>query len=286
MLQQLSQAYFNNYYYDKKTLRRRCKDQRVGHCAGHVLVVLVTWLWPALRRDLAGSFRLVMPELRGSGRSDKPDLFYTVPMLADDVVGVMDALDIRSANLLGVGLGGCIAQHLAASRPERVERLALVSTFPGWGNQLGPDGSTILQLLNPLGRDRRDRCLNCQYLYFSDSFLADRREVVEAIVDQQMAHPQPAYAYYRQFLAAATWDGAEAARRITAPTLVMGGMDDPLAPVFNVEHLSELIPDVRASVLEGRHYFFIEHPRTVLRYLRDFLIPRQTSIFPMAVDGE
>src|SRR6266704_2873155 len=99
---------------------------------------------PALRR----SFRLVLVDNRGTGRSGRPDGSFTVADMAGDVVAVLDAAGIGRAHVLGASLGGMVAQELAITRPERVDRLVLVGTTPGWPSgypmpvwcRPGPDG--------------------------------------------------------------------------------------------------------------------------------------------------
>src|SRR5689334_6948062 len=79
-------------------------------------------------RWLAERYRVLAFDNRGAGRTDKPDIPYTIEMMANDTIGLMDAVGIERAHVLGISMGGRIALQTALAHPERVEKLALVST--------------------------------------------------------------------------------------------------------------------------------------------------------------
>jgi pimeloyl-ACP methyl ester carboxylesterase len=88
--------------------------------------------WGPVLRKLRWRFRLVLVDNRGSGRSGPPPASFDVADMAADVVAVLDEAGIRRAHVMGVSLGGMVAQQLAVDHPERVDALVLVSTTPGW----------------------------------------------------------------------------------------------------------------------------------------------------------
>ena len=87
--------------------------------------------WFFQRRAFRKDLQVVTFDNRGVGHSDKPPGPYSMRMMADDVVGLMDHLDIEKAHVLGVSMGGMIAQEIAISHPGRVRKLVLASTFAG-----------------------------------------------------------------------------------------------------------------------------------------------------------
>src|SRR5206468_12644520 len=87
--------------------------------------------WGGLPAALSAHFRVVLVDNRGVGESDAPPGPYTVAGMAEDVVTVLDDAGIERTNLFGVSLGGYIAQELALTYPERVDKLILASTAPG-----------------------------------------------------------------------------------------------------------------------------------------------------------
>lgn len=229
------------------------------------------WLWAKNVSCWAKHFDLIMPELRGSGRSDKPDEHYTIGKFSADLKALLDELQIEQAHVLGVSMGGFVAQHLAASWPERVRKLALISTSLGGQCQIGPDGETLSRLIRPRGKTRRERLEDGYVLNFSEDFLARHVEELERITEWRTNFPQPEHIYYRQLLAGNAYDGAALAARITAPTLICAGKDDPLVPLANAHALQQAIPHAQLQILEGRHMFFFEHPRKFNQAVLDFL---------------
>ncbi|MFN3596523.1 MAG: alpha/beta fold hydrolase [Rubricoccaceae bacterium] len=230
-----------------------------------------TWLWARSRAALGARFSLVMPELRGSGRSDKPDERYSVAGFAEDLVAVLDAYGIARAHVLGASMGGFVAQYLAATRPDRVDRLVLVGTAVGGQNQIGPSGDVLARTVRPRGRTRRERLEDGYALSFSDAFRRGHPALLDFITAWRLAYPQPEAAYYRQLLGANAYDGARCTPRIAAPTLVCAGEEDPLVPRANAEVLAALLPDARVRVFPGRHLFFWEHADAFSEAVLEFL---------------
>src|SRR3954470_14956880 len=92
--------------------------------------------WPdVFVESLAQRFSVLTFDNRGTGLSDKPADDYGIPTMAADVIGLLDGLGWARAHVLGFSIGGAIAQELAIRHPERVNRLVLFATFPGWGQR-------------------------------------------------------------------------------------------------------------------------------------------------------
>ncbi|MFW9804383.1 MAG: alpha/beta fold hydrolase, partial [Candidatus Thorarchaeota archaeon] len=92
------------------------------------------WIWfrqiPAFKEKL----RCIVFDNRGAGRSSKPDYPYSIQMFVDDTVGLIEALGIDKAHILGISMGGLIAQQIAISYPEKVRSLIVVSSHFGGPN--------------------------------------------------------------------------------------------------------------------------------------------------------
>ncbi|WP_214321792.1 alpha/beta fold hydrolase [Nonomuraea sediminis] len=223
------------------------------------------WWEPEFCARLADGGRFVIRyDGRDTGRSPvapagAPD--YTVDDLAGDVVGLLDALGIERAHLVGVSMGGALAQRVAVERPDRVASLVLIATSPG-----GPGGPRHPDL-PPMSEELRD------YLATEAPPASDREAVVEFMVDRERRLAGPGYfdatrvrALARQIvdrtadLAASLanhWliEGGAPVRprlgEITAPTLVVHGTADPLFPYGHALALAREIPQAKLLPLEG-----------------------------------
>jgi pimeloyl-ACP methyl ester carboxylesterase len=229
------------------------------------------WLWAKSRHELSQHFELIMPELRGSGRSDKPDQFYSIALFAADLQSLLDQFEIYKANILGASLGGFVAQYFAAMWPERVARLVLVSTSLGGQRQIGPDGEILSRLIRPRGKTRQERLEDAYALNFTKEFMERHPEDLARITSSRLQYPQPEHIYYRQLLAGNAYDGAALAEKIAAPTLICAAKDDTLVPPENASALNEKIPHAQLMIFEGRHMFFFEQCRKFNQAIIEFI---------------
>ena len=229
------------------------------------------WLWQHNVHGLSRHFELIMPELRGSGRSEKPDHHYSIALFAKDMFGLLETLSVPRVHLIGVSMGGFIAQRLAAKWPERMGKLILVSTSLGGQNQDGPDGETLSRVIRPRGRTRRERLQDSNQLNYTDDYLAHHASDLDCIAEWREQNPQPEFAYYRQLLAGSAYSAENDAAKISAPTLICAAKDDPLVPLVNAHRLREKISNASLAIFEGKHLFFVEHSRDFNKTVVEFL---------------
>jgi 3-oxoadipate enol-lactonase len=227
---------------------------------------------PALSRH----FRTITFDVRG-----ERDLEGGVSDLVDDVVALMEHLRVRKAHVLGISLGGFVAQELALKRPDLVDRLVLVCTsYGGRGPEtMSPWALSDMIGLPSLSVERTVR--RGLETATSDAYRAQRPEEFERIVRWRLADSPSLSAYFEQMRAGAQFDLSRDVGSITSPTLVIHGKEDRYVPLANAVALAEAIPDAKLRVLDGAgHLVFIERFADVNREVVTFLKPRKPQKSP------
>ena len=198
---------------------------------------------------------------------------YTLTDMADDALGLMDALQIQQFHVLGASMGGMIAQHLAAMAPQRVESLTLVMTSSGAEGLPAPNAA-LVQLLSRRSAPNRELALEQQ----ADLLAALGSPTVKD--DRQVLLHQAALSYDRAF----NPDGvkrqimailAEPSRvpllnQLRVPTLVVHGTADPLLPVMHGVHLAAHIQGSQLKLIPGMAH----------RFQEAFKAPLLTAVLP------
>jgi pimeloyl-ACP methyl ester carboxylesterase len=213
-------------------------------------------------------FRVVVYDNRGSGRSDAPPGPYSVPQLAGDAVAVLDMLAIERAHVLGVSLGGMIAQELALSFPERVDRLVLGSTQASTQDAVRPRREVSLAFTSETD-DWAERMRVLAPFAFAPGV---DPQLLARFIDKKSGDVQPDHGYRGQIAAVRAHDALDRLGAIERPTLVIAGSQDQIIPAANSEILCERIPPARLELIDGAgHLFFIEEPEHTLEMLDAFL---------------
>jgi 3-oxoadipate enol-lactonase len=223
------------------------------------------WGWDPLATPLAKSFRVITFDNRGIGESETPPGPYSTRMLAEDAVGVLDALGLERAHVCGASLGGMVAQEVAVSWPERVDRLVLFCTTPGNGAYPMPEQTVRLfeesWAMAPEVAIKR----------FTENSLATSSPVVEELTRRRIAEPPNSDGWLAQAAAGRGFQGVELAD-IRARTLVVHGTEDNVIDVRNAGLLAERIDGARLVLVAGvGHMFWWEQPERVVTIVREFL---------------
>lgn len=228
-----------------------------------------TWLWAKQIPELSQYFSVIAFDNRGVGRSDKPDSEYTVSLLASDAYELLRALGVQRAHILGISLGGFIAQQLALDHPEIANKLILCSTSHGGPNMILPKGEVLQFMAFGAGKDTFQRGLE---LAFSPEYRAQHPDEIAKITERMRRNPQPRYAYLRQFMAPLTFNSEPYLDKLTMPVLVMAGEADQVVPVENSRVLAQKLPNARLVTFPNAgHLFIVERADEVNRIIIDFL---------------
>ncbi|MCS6817122.1 MAG: alpha/beta hydrolase [Blastocatellia bacterium] len=231
------------------------------------------WSWFRQIPELSQQVRVIAFDNRGAGLSEKPDCEYTIEMMADDAAGLLRALNVTRAHVLGHSMGGYIAQELALRHPEVVSSLILASTSFGGKNAVLMSPETAAQMRSELEAEDREAALRRGLpLRFSDRFLTEHPEIVGDFLARRKAHLPPAYAWQRQFAACLRFETESHLKALRIPTLIVTGSDDPIVPSENSLRLARVIPNARLVIFPGaRHLVFIERAEEFNRLVIEFL---------------
>ena len=234
------------------------------HGQGNPLVMIMglrrnTEWWYHQIPHLSKHFKVISFDNRGAGRSDKPDMAYSIRLFADDTAELMESLAVESAHILGVSMGGYIAQELAINYPAKVRSLLLGCTGCGGERAVLMSEERMKKFTANKGLSPEEILRKDMDLYFSHRYIRENPEAVKKFVEISMRYYQPPEAFFRQFDACLKHDTAERLKTISAPTLILSGDDDPLVPPENSRILKELMPKADLVFFEGcRHCFFME----------------------------
>lgn len=224
-------------------------------------------MWDALLPALSGQYRILRYDTRGHGGSSTRDEPAEIADLAGDLASLIDALGITRAHLVGLSLGGMTVQALASMDPERrVASATLMATaayLPSeetWEERartVRAQGTAAL-VAATLGR------------WFTPGFLQREPGTVQAVRERFVACDPAGYAACCG--AIGRMDLRPDLSRVTVPTLVIAGRDDPSTPPDKAEEICAHIPQAELIVLpQAAHLLAVEKPKAVGSYLRAFL---------------
>jgi len=224
----------------------------------------------ALLSQLDADFASVSYDHRGIGRSDPASEPFSIVDLADDALALMDALGLESAHVMGISMGGMVAQELALKAPERVRSLTLGCTYSGGTGAELASPATIQRLSEGMMSGDRERAIRTGYeINLSQAFTADEANWP---VFYEMATSTPAAitTIMLQMQAIGGHDTLERLAELHLPTLVIHGDADEMLPVSNGRMIAEAMPQAHLEILEGvGHMFWWERPQESAALLRE-----------------
>jgi 3-oxoadipate enol-lactonase len=244
--------------------------------AGPETIVLVNGLaddletWVLQMDDLlAAGYRVLRFDNRGIGASSKPAGPYSTAMFAADTKALVDDLGITGFHLMGVSMGGMIAQEYALAYPSDLVSVTFGCTYAAPGPFCSRMFSMWQDMAPVLGVPfiMRDVTLWA----FTTGFFEQRPEEAAEFETAMRYMDQPVHAYLAQLAAIQTHDTTARLAQITTPALVLAGEEDILIPVALSRRLHEAVPGSAWATTPGGHACIWEHPAPFNQVFLDFV---------------
>ncbi len=224
-------------------------------------------------------YKVISYDNRGVGKSDKPDVPYSLEMMASVLAGLLDTIGIAQAHLIGYSMGGRIAEEIALHYPEKVISLVLVCPVT-WSKEL--NNQPILpreeELRSWYARPAETKAQEFVDGVLSKEFLGKNPKLKEKLVDIIARGYGPTDAQCRHFYASRTCDNYAQLPQIKIPTLIIGGSADKTATPDNIRLLKARLPSAELVMMENMpHFLFVEGFKDFNRLVLDFLKLHSTA---------
>jgi pimeloyl-ACP methyl ester carboxylesterase len=232
-------------------------------------------LWSPQMKGLSPHFRVITFDNRGVGETDLPaDAVYTPAQMADDAAALLRHLKIARAHVVGLSMGGTVAQEMALRHPQLVRSLVLVSTWSRADARFIRVIEAWVSLWARVPLEERYRHVLYPWIFSAEFF--EKKDNVESAFRGAMAlsHQTKVEGLDRQARGIFVWNGTRGPRLATlkVPTLVVGGKDDILTPPDYARGLAKLIRRAKLTLMPGGHLLTLEHAdvfnRTLIRFLK------------------
>lgn len=233
-----------------------------------------------LLNGIGGAFEMMLPfvdvypepdiiliDVPGAGKSAAPILPWRLKDYAAVVEKVLNDLGIEKVNLMGVSWGGALAQQFAKQYPQRCERLILAATSPG---QLMVPGTlpVLLKMSNPRRYYDKNYMRRIAGQIYGGKF---RTNKLSANKFADLTVPPSKRGYYYQMLALVGWSSLPWLYKLTIPTIVLHGDDDPIIPLVNARIIARLVPNATLYTFNCGHLFMLTRARLTADVVRGFV---------------
>jgi 3-oxoadipate enol-lactonase len=219
--------------------------------------------------DLRRDFDTTVYDHRGVGSSSRLDGPITIAQLAEGAAGLLAALEIESAHVLGISMGGMVAQELALAHPERIRTLALGCTYCGGEGSALPGEDVMRKLAEAMSSGDRERAIRAAWEANVSPGFAANDDAYARFLEIGRRRAVPVEVIMEQMRAVTEHDTYTRLPEIELPTLVVHGTLDQMLPVQNGHMIAGLIPDSRLEILDGiGHLFFWEQPERSAELVR------------------
>jgi pimeloyl-ACP methyl ester carboxylesterase len=220
-----------------------------------------------LRRD----FDVIVYDHRGVGSSSRLNGSgsLSIAQLAEDAAALLTALEVDSAHVLGISMGGMVAQELALAHPARIRTLSLGCTYCGGAGGALASNEVMSKLAEAMTSGDRERAIRAGWEVNLSPDFAANDDAYARFLDIGRRRAVPVEVIMEQMRAITEHDTSARLPEIELPTLVLHGTLDQMLPIQNGRLIAELIPDTRLEIFDGvGHLFFWEQPERSAELVR------------------
>ncbi len=241
-------------------------------------------IWKPQIRELSEKYKTITFDLRGTGKTDRPNYLYSMKMFVEDIISLMNFLQIQKTHLIGRSFGGMIAQHFALSYPERLDKLILIATNYGkpdteWVEILKNNRLEEIKLLEISPEQafwnksrwvfhqkfRKKLMENPKKIYF-DLFSA------EDLIKESTINPSRTQDIINQAEALKTHYTLKQLEKIQNKTLIIAGSHDRLTPKSCMKDMHKKLPNSTLKIIENAgHFLTLSRASEVNKIILDFL---------------
>lgn len=226
--------------------------------------------WSPQIIEISKFYKTIAFDIRGTGESDRPNLPYTMNMLADDVMGLMTYLDITKAHIIGRSFGGMIAQNFVLKYPQKVEKLVLIATNYGksdteWVNLIQNSNLERIQLLrkDPYLAFKQEARLVYHVKFRKEMEENPKKKIfnlfsMEDLIKSNTINPPRTQDVINQANAMKTHYTLEKLAEIKHKTLLIAASHDRLIPLSVMQEINNLIPNSILKVIQNSGHFMTQ----------------------------
>jgi 3-oxoadipate enol-lactonase len=219
---------------------------------------------------LRADFDVIAYDHRGVGASTPLGGPVTIPQMAEDAAALLAALQLDSAHVVGISMGGMIAQELALGHAERVRTLTLGCTYCGGEGSALASEALMSKLAAAMASGNRERALRAGWEINVSAAMASDDEAYARFREIGMRRAVAVPVIVEQLQACAAHDASARLAQLAMPTLVTHGTDDQLLPVQNGRLIASRIPGARLEIFDDvGHLFFWERPERSAELVRE-----------------
>lgn len=214
--------------------------------------------------------QVILHDHRGTGKSTKCEMDYSVELMADDLLQLMDKIGLQKAHLVGHSTGGAIGIVLGAIAPERIASLTLYATWAELDNQMAQCLLLRQRILNAMGEAEYHR--TTPLFMYGPYYTKVSKQKIDAEISAAIANSPPASIMSARVSGIMKFDGLQYLDRITAPTMIYVANDDILTPPYSSELIASRMPHAKLMrIPRGGHAFSRAEPETFNTAVLDFI---------------